>query len=117
MMAQILELWPAMVVIGGLIGTWYVVQYKVKDLREDQDKINKTDQQQWQRLDDQHTRISLLENRIRVISDIIQPDKLAEFHKSQAAFQTGTEKDIAYLRRDVDTHGDIIDQLRKKGGL
>ena len=85
-------------VVASLGGAWFLVRYQVGELRKAMDKTVKENARQWVKLDDVHSRLMVFENRLKVISTILQPEKVAEHTEKTATIVA----DVKYLRRDVD---------------
>ena len=51
----------------------------------------------FKKIDAINERLPVMQSKIGVMSDMLKPDKLAEFHTATATFQAETQKDIERL--------------------
>jgi len=79
-------------------GTFRIMGNKIETMAKDLDKSIKSNSSQWAKIDDIHSRLMVFENRLKVISTMLQPDKLAE----HSAWVARTENEIKHLRIDVE---------------
>jgi len=87
-----------LIAICGAIGTFYVLRSRVAEMGKALEKSNAEDSAQWAKLDDIHSRLMVFENRLKVISTMLQPEKLAD----HSAWKATVDTEMKYLRRDVD---------------
>jgi hypothetical protein len=91
-----------LITVGGILasigGAWYLMRYQINELRAEDFKQDKTITAMGVKLDTAQSALSLLSQKTDVIGSMMAPDAVAEHHKNQ----TGMQKDIEYLRRDVD---------------
>jgi hypothetical protein len=103
-----------LVTVGGvfasLAGAWFLMKYQIGELRDSDTGQIETMKAIGAKMDEVRIKVDLQEQRLGVLSGMMKPEVLAEHYKETTRFQTATEKDLVYLRRDVD-------ELRKAGAI
>jgi|TARA_R110002020_G_scaffold105343_1_gene245770 uncharacterized membrane protein len=82
--------------IGGVIASfataWGVAKNQLKAIISDVSKIEVSTKTESDRIDSLLTRITVLENKITVVTGILQPEKLSQTTKESAEFQARTDE-------------------------
>lgn len=103
-----------LVTVGGvfasLAGAWFLMKYQIGELRDSDAAQIENMKAIGAKMDEMRIKVDLQEQRLGVLSGMMKPETLAEHYKETTRFQTATEKDLTYLRRDVD-------ELRKAGAI
>lgn len=89
--------------------TYGVMRTKMNAQGRELAELKKSIEAAWLKIEMLVTDQTVFDSKQRVISNMLQPDKVAEFNKSFM----GVQKDVEYLRRDVDE----LRELRKAGLL
>ena len=91
-----------LVTIGGVLasvaGAYYLMRYQIGELRTEDTKQEKSLKEIEEKLDSANNDLSLLSQKQAVIGGMMSPEVVASHHKEMTVVQ----KDIEYLRRDVD---------------
>jgi len=91
-----------LITVGGALasvaGAWWLMRYQIGELKKEDEKQSSALTAIGKKMDKAHTELNLLEQKQSVIGGMMKPEAVAEHHKEM----TGMQKDIYYLRRDVD---------------
>jgi hypothetical protein len=91
-----------LVTLGGVFasvaGAWWLMRYQIGELKAEDVKQSRAMNAIGSKLDTANTELNLLAQKQSVIGGMMKPEAVADHHKQI----TGMEKDIEFLRRDVD---------------
>jgi hypothetical protein len=79
-------------VIASLATAWGVAKNQLKGILSDVTKIEASAKTESDRVDALLTRVTVVENKLTVVTGILQPEKLSQTTKESAEFQARTDE-------------------------
>jgi hypothetical protein len=79
-------------VVASLATAWGVAKNQLKAILVDVSKIETFTKMESDRIDSLLTRITVLENKLNVVTGILQPEKLSQTTRESAEFQARTDE-------------------------
>jgi len=99
-------------ILASLAAAWGVAKNQLKAIIGSVEKLEGGQTRESDRIDTIITRLTVVENKLTVVTGILQPDKLNQNTKEEAAFQARTEERIErlfYVIRQVEKRFERIE--------
>ena len=101
-------------VIARLAAAWGVAKSQLKAVISDVSRLESTTKTESDRLDSLLTRLTVVENKLTVVTGILQPEKLSQATKESAEFMARTDERQARLFHIVRTLEKRIERIENK---
>ena len=101
-------------VIASLAAAWGVAKSQLKAVISDVSRLASTTKTESDRLDYLLTRLTVVENKLTVVTGILQPEKLSQATKESAEFMARTDERQERLFHIVRTLEKRIERIENK---
>ena len=101
-------------VIASLAAAWGVAKSQLKAVISDVSRLESTTKTESDRLDSLLTRLTVVENKLTVVTGILQPEKLSQATKEAAEFMARTDERQERLFHIVRTLEKRIERIENK---
>ena len=101
-------------VIASLAAAWGVAKSQLKAVISDVSRLESTTKTESDRLDSLLTRLTVVENKLTVVTGILQPEKLSQATKESAEFMARTDERQERLFHIVRTLEKRIERIENK---
>ena len=99
-------------ILASLAAAWGFAKNQLKAIIKDMEKLENQHSGESERIDSIYTRITVVENRLAVVTGILQPEKLHQNTKEKATFQAKTEEKLErllYTTRQIERRMDKLE--------
>jgi uncharacterized protein (UPF0335 family) len=102
-------------VIASLATAWGVAKNQLKAVISDVSRLESVTQAESDRLDSLLTRLTVVENKLTVVTGILQPEKLSQATKESAEFMARTDERqerLFHIARSLEKRLERLDEKR-----